>query len=95
MKGVWNDSSNNYIDIAYSELNPDSEGVAYCDGVGRNEFYNVNWGVGVGADNANTSSEDNVVANLAPNKRFKLVGSSTIFKIISLCVFERTMNSNC
>ena len=82
MKGVWATATKKYIDIAYSKLGPDSEGTTHCAGSGRNEFYNVNWGVG--SNNAATSSETAIVSNLSFNKRFKLRGSSAIYKIKSV-----------
>jgi len=88
MKGVWNKTTGTttkyYIDIAYSKLGPDSKGATHCSGNGRNDFYDVNWGVGVGEDNTATSAENAVVTNLAPNKRFKFKDSQAIYKIKSV-----------
>ena len=88
MKGVWNKTigttTKYYIDIAYSKLGPDSKGTTHCNGNGRNDFYDVNWGVGVGEDNTETAAENAIVSSLAPNKRFKFIDSAAIYRIKSV-----------
>ena len=84
MKGVWTDSTDNYIDISYSQLGPDGE---TDDGSGKTLNYNLDWRVGH-PDNSYTDQEERVVYGLSLNTRFRLSGSDVIYNITGVQKFR-------
>ena len=77
MRGVHKTSTGKFIDISYSQLNPNGPGVE-CDANNAcNDFpgrRQLNWRV----------EEAKVVASLRPEERFRLEGSDVVYKIIQV-----------
>jgi len=74
MKGVWADGSDQYIDLAYSQLGPTGN----TDPQVMHRM--LDWRIG---DPGNTSSdqEEAIIKQLKTNSRFRLKGSDVVYKI--------------
>ena len=85
MKGVHSIGDVNYIDISYSQIEPN--GMAHdASTPGKTHSKNVDWRVGIGPNAS--AAEKAVVDNLKIGNQFKLDGSDRIYKILQIQKFR-------
>ena len=81
MRGDHETNGSNFLDLSYSKLEPNGNSSE------QNENYNYNWLVGNASQTA-TDEEIDIVQSMAPNKRFKIKGDETVYKIIQVTKFR-------